>query len=445
MVKKIFTITTFVLSALFAAALVLLLMFWQVPLFNYYQNLDYSISNEYIKNPDQGFYRTVFIKLTEDGGTFTPVLYEDFQMYHLRIDISDFSDEISYQAKRTLTSALNFYSQNQKNVIVRFSYDPYFEGTANNEPPIDTIISHIGELAEILNDFAPTITAIEAGMIGPWGEMHTSEIATSENINKVIDAWLNNCPDLCVLVRTPKMIYDYLGIDFNNISNYTFTLDEKTIRLGLFNDAFLSTENDLGTYTYNREEEINWISKNITHTPYGGEVLSSSIGLNSFPNCLDEMDALNLSYLNYEYQESVIEQWKNTEYQNSSAFDYIQTHMGYRPALTNSAFWYNNDFRKLEIYLTIENSGFSNYVREKDVTIIFVTENGETYEYNVGKFNGERDLHFTLTNLPPKQNYDVYISLSNIVENERTYSLQFANTILYNSNLQANLIGHIKV
>ena len=443
MVKRILTIVFMALALAFSVVMVLLLMFWPKNLENYWQNLNYSESSGYVKNPDNGFYTPVFVKLDESGGTFTPpTLNDDISIYHLRIDISDIKQDIPNQSLRTLSSTLEYFFEKQKNVIVRFAYDSYFEGNIDNEPSIDTIISHIKKLSEVLNNFKPTITAIEAGMIGPWGEMHSSEIATTENINKVIDAWLENTDDISILVRTPKMIYDYLGIDYNNLENYEFVPNEKTKRLGLFNDAFLSTESDMGTYT-NRSEEVDWISKNITHTPYGGEVLSSSIGLNSFPNCLDEMDKLNLSYLNYEYDENVIQNWKDTTYENTTAFEYIRSHMGYRLVLTNSVFKYNEDFKQLEIDLTIENKGFSSYVREKDITVLFVTKDKEIIQKNCETYNGERNLHLSIDDLPQKQDYEVYISFSNIVDNKRYYDIRFANTELFNSTLYANLIGKI--
>ena len=443
MVKRILTIVFMALALAFSVVMVLLLMFWPKNLENYWQNLNYSESSGYVKNPDNGFYIPVFVKLDESGGTFTPpTLNDDISIYHLRIDISDIKQDIPNQSLRTLSSTLEYFFEKQKNVIVRFAYDSYFEGNIDNEPSIDTIISHIEKLSEVLNNFKPTITAIEAGMIGPWGEMHSSEIATTENINKVIDAWLENTDDISILVRTPKMIYDYLGIDYNNLENYEFVPNEKTKRLGLFNDAFLSTESDMGTYT-NRSEEVDWISKNIVNTPYGGEVLSSSIGLNSFPNCLDEMDKLNLSYLNYEYDENVIQNWKDTTYENTTAFEYIRSHMGYRLVLTNSVFKYNEDFKQLEIDLTIENKGFSSYVREKDITVLFVTKDKEIIQKNCGTYNGERNLHLSIDDLPQKQDYEVYISFSNIVDNKRYYDIRFANTELFNSTLYANLIGKI--
>ena len=44
---------------------------------------------------------------------------------------------------------------------------------------------HIKQLGSILDKHYHTLIAIEAGMLGPWGEMHSSDIATDENKAKV--------------------------------------------------------------------------------------------------------------------------------------------------------------------------------------------------------------------------------------------------------------------
>ncbi|UKI50126.1 MAG: DUF4874 domain-containing protein [Clostridium sp.] len=54
----------------------------------------------------------------------------------------------------------------------------------DQEPSISMMEAHIKQLAPILNKYENCITAIEAGMIGPWGEMHSSACANKETINK---------------------------------------------------------------------------------------------------------------------------------------------------------------------------------------------------------------------------------------------------------------------
>ena len=51
---------------------------------------------------------------------------------------------------------------------------------------------HIKQLGSILDKHYHTLIAIEAGMLGPWGEMHTSDIVTDENKAKVFQWWLDS-------------------------------------------------------------------------------------------------------------------------------------------------------------------------------------------------------------------------------------------------------------
>ena len=76
-------------------------------------------------------------------------------------------------------------------------------------------------------------------------------------------------------------------------------------RLGLFNDGYLGTDTDCGTYKYDREREVNWLAKQNDHLSYGGESNKVSI-MSNLEVCLPEMFLLRLSYINGGYNESVI-------------------------------------------------------------------------------------------------------------------------------------------
>ena len=235
----------------------------------YKQNLNYTESIEKIDNPDQGFYRPIYVKVTESDTTFNKnIITKDTQLYHLRVDISQFSSKVNNSEDKLLTTEalngieelLNHLKQNNKNAIIRFSYDPNFGGKANTEPNPTIIYEHIKQVSGILNKFYNTLTAIEAGLIGPWGEMHTSVIANATYISPIIETFLANTNRIPVLVRTPKMIYDYLGITINEIDNYTIDKNSKAYYLGLYNDGYLGSSTDLETYT-NRLKEIEFLSK----------------------------------------------------------------------------------------------------------------------------------------------------------------------------------------
>ena len=235
--------------------------------------------------------------------------------------------------------------------------------------------AHIKQLAPILNKYENCITAIEAGMVGPWGEMHSSACANKETINKIIDAYLKNVDNIPILVRTPKMIYNYLGIALDDISSYVIKEDSIAYRLGIFNDGYLGSSSDLGTYT-NRELETKWLANQTNHLSYGGEVVVPNSTLHDIDKCVLEMKLMNLSYLNQAWNDKVIKKWKNTTYNKKcgddvnfygiSAYDYINSHLGYRFVLKKSTLSYN-DKSDIKINLEIENKGFGNLLRNKKI------------------------------------------------------------------------------
>ena len=267
------------------------------------QQLNYAEIVERINNPDQGFYRPIYMRVGADGVSYNKnIVNATTQLYHLRIDISAFSHAVNGSADLELTQAaldgldeaLAFLRASDKNAIVRFAYDPSYNGSKDCEPELSMILHHIAQVCTVLNKYEPTITAIEVGLIGPWGEMHSSVIAKPENISQIVGAYLAQTESIPVLVRTPKMIYDYLGITVKEIDDYKIAATDKAYRLGLFNDGYLGSANDLGTYT-DRAREVEFLSGQNAHLPYGGEVVIPTSTLHDIDKCLPEMYKLDLS------------------------------------------------------------------------------------------------------------------------------------------------------
>ena len=68
------------------------------------QDLNYEESTEEISNPDQGFYRPVYVKIDENGATYNKgVINSQTQLYHLRCDISAFSAAVNNATDKPLT------------------------------------------------------------------------------------------------------------------------------------------------------------------------------------------------------------------------------------------------------------------------------------------------------------------------------------------------------
>lgn len=423
------------------------------------QDLNYEESTERINNPDQGFYEPLSVKVEESGVSYNATGINDYdQLYHLRIDISAFSKvnngtedkELTQETLNGINNLLTVLNNRNKNAIVRFAYDPSYNGAKDREPSLDMIVTHIKQLTPILNQYPDTITAVEVGLIGPYGEMHSSTLANAEAINTLIDTYLNNTSELPILVRTPAMIYNYLGITIDDIDNYTINATSEAYRLGIFNDGYLGTDADYGTYT-NRTVEVPWLAKQTAHLPYGGEVTTKDgYELYKIETCLPEMHQLNLSYLNKYHNINVINIWKDTYYTSDigndsayydvSAYQYIENHLGYRFVLKNSIFEYSKNVSELNIKLDIQNVGFGNLNRTKQMSLLLVDDDDNTIIRNAGTFTGDSELSIQTPLSLPAGNYKVYLRIDN--GNEK-YPIQFANDDLWNSDLKANLIGFI--
>ena len=440
---------------------------------SFLQNIDYSENSSLLYNPDNGFYKAEVFKLKPDGITYSSdkdfsqynfLKYEN-QIYHLRLDISAFSManngeedlELTEKVLNDLDSLLNNVKSAQKNAVVRFCYDEHFSGNKDKEPSLEMMIKHIKQLSSILNKYQSTITAIEAGMIGRWGEMNGSAITKDPDIvNAILDAWLDNTNNFAILTRQPQHIYDYLGIDYEDIDNYVISPSDKAYRLGIFDDSYLGSESDCGTFNHDRNKEIDWIAQQTNHLPFGGEATYQDLSDTLFhleDGCLENMKKLHLSYLNYHYNEDVTSYWKETIYSSEygddslyygeSVYDYIAKHMGYRYVLNKSVFEYNKTVTNFKATLSLTNKGFGSLTKEKDLQLIITDEENNVVERkNVGKF--KENIEFS-TNLSLQTgNYKVYLAVCSLENDLPTYSIAFANN-LFNADLQANLIGKIEI
>ncbi len=487
----------------------------EVDIINYRvrQDIDYSESIEHINNPDQGFYYPIIVRVGENGKISSQdsvlndnTINDNYQLFHLRFDISAFSGKINGNGDLSLTDLalayireeLELFKSHEKNVIVRFCYHPNFDGAFDaDEPAWAMLLSHVRQICAVLNDFETTITAVEAGMIGKWGEMTSaSNYMSSTYYNALIGEFLNNTSNLSILVRTPSMLCDYVGVSKQEvIDNKQLTLNDKTKRLGIFNDSYMANWNDNGTYTslgipsgeanVLRYVYIEFLKQFTSINPYGGEAVmnvDSGSPLSSLENgdqgCLLEFADANLAYLNGLYDPLIIKRWKNDKsyinslttqaavnrenaknhiytekhgdqeaYYGQTTFTYIKNHMGYRYILKESIFEYTSDYNSLNVILSLDNVGFGNLTKSKKAKLIFVdSKNQVKYQANVGEFNGSLTSEFSTNINLANGTYTVYLCLygDGSLTNP-TYTIQFANNSLYNSTLKANKVGEITI
>lgn len=401
------------------------------------QQLDYTDQRQSFYNPDRGFYRPQVIHFKPEAIDVNP--YYKNRLMHLRAEISAFSSNAVWNdttvdghgTTQDLTEAmlnsfrayLDRIRATNSTVIVRFSYDPWYNGKGNQEPSQEWILKHVKQLSPVFNEYKDVITFVEQGMYGPYGEQHTSTISNPLYVGEGLATLLQNTDhDVDVGPRNPSVLARGLGfspttelnaagdttawnynVSFNIDHSYfkfkADSLKEDIYRVGFYNDGYLGTQYDYGTWGENcaysicREEGVSFMETYGKNVPYGGEALTTADGwkkINTVGFLSYEGFRTHTSYLNIEWNNNLINEWKISEFHprdtidkayesytdgegtlQNTAFKYIDDHLGYRYVLRRSSLMDSLGPKSLlQLDMKIQNVGFGNMTKKRPVTIV---------------------------------------------------------------------------
>lgn len=286
-------------------------------------------------------------------------------------------------------------------VTPRFAYD--YDGVTGCEPAFDMVLTHIRQIAGVLSDYADVVPSIECGIIGMFGEMHSSkydDASHPEYDTTIVRTWLDELdPRIKVQVRSPKYLFRLLQ---REVLGTTGTLRGETVlarltelegwdRIGLYNDGYLGTVYDYGTFTdangnnnFSREQANRWL-KRLRDIPYGGEIatLTTDEQENTWPpfvqsgfNQVAEWYDCHLSYLRgtpdsmrvvrkmkqYTFTESAYSfsgMPSLSEWNGRNLLEFMRSHMGYRFVLRSSRLTDEAaPGGTLQLAFDVENTGF---------------------------------------------------------------------------------------
>ncbi|MBQ3720446.1 MAG: DUF4832 domain-containing protein [Fibrobacter sp.] len=375
------------------------------------QSIDTTDAMATLENFDRGFYTPQVLHLKPSGGKAIEKPYG--KLLHLRAEISEFSsnawlsidttggkrDTVRGVSQDLTEDALNVLQQTFDNirsfgghVIVRICYDPWYNGRSNVTPAHEWVLKHVEQLAPVLSKNTDVIVALEMGMHGAYGEMHSDTSITYDRVAEAVNLMLRNTPpELKILTRTgnysAKVLgFDNWGVDFHidgeKFAEIAKAKGDTMYRVGMFNDGYLGTQYDYGTWGADcktsicREEGVAWLEKYSINTPYGGEALTTASGYEviNTPEFLSyEGFRTHTSYLNIQWNNNLIDSWKKTPFKQKdfdydparvdslSGFKYINDHLGYRFVLRES--WLSDTVGSdgiLRAKLRIQNVGFGN-------------------------------------------------------------------------------------
>lgn len=349
-----------------------------------FQKAEFRESGEALDNPGCGWYHIypfaiqdpAELSLEETKVCILDISKEE-HLVLVRIDLGAFhSCEIPEKALEAVSHIFELFRVNQKQMIVRFTYDSEGKGMEKEPQSIELIKKHMEQLGKVICRFASDIVVLQGIFVGSWGEMHHSKFLAVSDMSELICSLDHAVRGSCYLaVRTPEQ--------WRNITNYKRTGQDLKKRLGLFNDGIFGSATDLGTYRENtREQELEWQKYFVDSVPNGGEVIAGE-RLVGYRQAAKEMESMHLSYLNSSYHQKQLDYWKNERvkewgcWKGLSGYEYIGRHLGSRFVICNVRVSQKN----LEV--VIENHGFSGFYEEAEFFLVMEENTGKTVRKDI--------------------------------------------------------------
>ena len=413
----------------------------------------------FFPNPERGWYRAMSTKGASER-ELSRVRDLKVRLILFESNLSSFrSKPISQQVINEIDTAFFYARRAGLSVIFRAAYD--FSGKENPEPGnIETIIEHIRQLQPIFSKNEDILFNIQAGFLGPWGEWHSSRFGNKirpEIQKQVAGALLESSPEsVTVSVRRPEYVRTIL--DGETLTAENAFSGSLASRIGFHNDALLSDDTDMGTYTdrnWPRDAELAWINNHTRYTPMIGETNQVS-AYNDFETAVQLLDYMNLHSLNMDYHEDVLKKWRSERYYGMNGFDYIGMMMGYRFVLMNAVI--GGDQRPggiLRLDIELVNTGFGSLQKAKKYEFVLKRGN-QIFRADINEdarrwYKDEpvnRTYYFQLPSDIAAGTWDVYLGLSSAFENLRNnplYSVRFSNLNTWDQNLGLNKIGSVSL
>lgn len=403
-------------------------------------------------------------------------------------DSGNYTDGTDYDLDETFFKAWDETLQNCRNngcmVALRFRYDA--NGKDNPEPAsFEQVLNHIQQIKDsgLLEKYSDILAYVESGFVGKWGEQHGGKYTSVQYKAQVLEAMLQAVPSpIPVTVRTPDIFAEWAGIKRSELndtelinslteSQYTTDIQTNKDRIGLYNDGYMGSDSDLGTYA-NREIETDWLHNQTFTSYFGGEFSGNLSWAQKYDtylpeNAIPEMYKTHLSYINgnifqlykdYTFSaEYDVDGVDNSAYYGENVYQFIRDHIGYRFVLRNSEITSETvQGGDVQVNFEVENTGFagvipsvqSYVILEKDGVYTLAESDIDCHDWQSCTKSIET-LDIKIPDNLPSGEWNVYIKLNMGTEadtmNMSNRSIRFANNDTWNGALGANYMGSVTI
>lgn len=473
--------------------------------------INYQSSSDDFPNPERGFYR---YSETRSGSysLLSQAELESYRQWHTPptanysiystlifryFFLEDFkTSNISQSFLNNMQTDFNTARAAGVKIIPRFAYTDEVNDTGcgnwicppYGDAPKAWVLTHISQLAPVLEANKDVIAAVQMGFIGVWGENYYTDYfgdasqapdykLTDDNWSdriEVLNALLDAVPEeRMVQVRYPQMkqrtVY---GISAPTSSAAlgaaeAFTGTNKA-RIGFHNDCLLASADDYGTYTDYGNTATSSGSDTTNLKPYfaadsryvvvGGETCDDAFSpqndcASSDPAAYGdtELERMHYSYLNAQYNNDV-----NNDWVTDNCMEDIKKRLGYRLELQSGTF---SDAAQpgqiMDINISLQNLGFAAPFNERGVELIL--RNTSTSERWYANLNTDPRLWladgstYTISEslcLPgeiPTGDYELLLHLPDpmpLLYANPGYSIRLANKLPDNSDVWEGSTGY---
>lgn len=449
--------------------------------------MDYTESTETLNNPGAGYTSTLWYvckpgetKPQNPTGNLV-LMFIDIGAFSSGVngttdDDGNYTEGTDYdldaQFFKAMRETFNNCRKNGCTVAVRFRYDA--NGKTNPEPAsFEQVLHHIDQIKEdgFLEENKDILMYVESGFVGAWGEQHSGKYTSLAYKAQLLDAVLEMTPDdIPVTVRTPNIFREWKGLDMDGMAAWTSEPGSREARVGLYNDGYMGSDSDLGTYS-NRAVETAWLGRQTTGTYYGGEFSGNLEWAQKYDtylpqNAIPEMYATHLSYINsniYGLYESYtfgaqydIDGADNSAYYGQTVKKFMRDHLGYRFTVRDCDLSAScEQGGSFDLVCKVENTGFANPIRPQKAELllekdgVYITADAPIDSRTWASCTTQtEELHVKLPGAMEPDDWNVYLRLSvgaQSVQDAAMRTVRFANPDIWNSSLGANRLGSISV
>lgn len=289
--------------------------------------------------------------------------------------------ELSEENFRTMQAYFDELQKQGKKAVLRFAYERDFMGRSPVGPTGEQILAHLDQLKPFLEKNKDLILVVQAGMIGAWGEWHSSvqglensketKAAVLEKLLSVVPAERN------VQVRLPE---------FKNLLK---DKPELYKRLS-FHDDFIVIRPD--RWDADMHEGTPKFDQIVAESPYlvvDGELPWGFWSVGADPDSpsagwiIDGLQVARRLFLQHHMpvSDSYFRKKDGTKVKRN-VFDYIRDHLGYRIELQSLQLPSKFVSGKENVLkLSLKNRGFATVFGEHPVYFVLIDDAGEVTEF----------------------------------------------------------------